>query len=372
MSAKIKINGWDELSHSLHELILLPRKIPSGISSAKVDISTPLTKYEGKKEPKFKLDIPIISAAMQAVTGPKMAIALGELGGTGVIYCSQPIEDEARMVREVSNYKIENNADFVVSAAINTHDYEKRVPPLIEAGVNVLYIDTSQSFNDYARDCLHFVKKKFEAPMIGGNIATAEGFDFLAEHGADGIKIGMGTGSICTTQEQIGVGRGQASAVYEVARARDKLYEDSDVYIPIISDGGVSIARHISVALALGADSAMVGKYLAGTSESNSEVREAEDRKIKPYWGEGSAKAKAWSGKRYGHTSFEEGIEIVVDYTGPLKEYLASRLMKIKDGIRKAGVRSIAELHENGIELELISPYLLLKNSEKSLIAEMY
>ena len=314
--------------------------------------------------------MPVISAAMQAVTGPKMAIVLGELGGTGVIYCSQPIEDEAAMIREVSNYKIENNTDFVVSAAINTHDYEKRVPPLVDAGVNVLYIDTSQAFNDYAKDCLHFVKKKFEAPVIGGNIATAEGFDFLAKHGADGIKIGMGTGSICTTQEQIGVGRGQASAVYKVAGARDEWYEDSDVYIPIISDGGILLARHISVALALGADSVMVGKYLAGTAESNSEMCEAGDRRVKPYWGEGSAKAKAWSGKRYGHTSFEEGIEILVDYTGSLEEYLASRLMKIKDGIRKAGAGSVAGLHENGADLELISPYLLLKNSEKSFVAD--
>jgi IMP dehydrogenase/GMP reductase len=366
------INGWDGLSHSLHELILLPGKIPDGVASADVDISAPLTAYERGDKSEFSLGIPIMSAAMQAVTGPIMAVELGKIGGTGVLYCSQPIENEAQMVRDVDGYKVKNEADFVVSAAINTHDYEKRVPKLIDAGVDVLYIDTSQAFNNYARDCLKFVKKFSETPVIGGNIATTEGFDFLVEHGADGIKVGMGTGSICTTQEQIGVGRGQASAVYEVAKARDEWYGDTDLYIPIISDGGSWISRHITVALALGADSVMVGKYLAGTKESNSDIEtdSSTNEKFKYYWGEGSEKAKAWSGKRYGHTSFEEGIEIKVPYVGPLEKYMAPRLMKIKDGIRKAGFSSIGNMYKEGAELELISPYLLLENMYKALIVE--
>lgn len=381
MSAKIKINNWDSRSHSLHELALLPRKIPSGVSSSEVDLSTPLTKYERGGEPEFKLDLPMISATMQSVTGSKMAIALGELGGTGVIFCSQPIDEEVRMVREVNEYKIENRKEFVVSAAINTHDYDKRVPALVEAEVDVLFIDTSQAHNDYAGSCLDFVTKKFEAPIICGNIVLDEGFDFLASHGAHGVKVGMSSGSICTTKEQNGIGRGQATAVYEVANTRDKWYEDHGEYIPIISDGGVWLAKHVSIALALGADSVMVGKYVVGTDESNSEMIENDDGlKVKPYWGEGSAKAKewaeerygrAWMKERYGHASFEEGIEIKVPYVGPLDEYMKKRIPKIKDGIRKAGAANIEELHENA-RLELISTYMLFKGMEKSLIAEMY
>jgi IMP dehydrogenase len=498
-------NSTSEYSRLLHEYILLPRKIPSGLKISDVNISSPLTKHEKGKEPKFKLNIPILSAAMQSVTGPKMAIAMAQLGGAGVIFCSQEIEQEADMVRKVKEYKagfvipdvfspedlledvkkrideknystfpitedgtpngklvgyltdndfyfpkhfrmkvkermipiekvsyallkdvvdeqgvpnlvkandilmsghhgslpivdenmklcyvvfrkdirehlenplelVDNKKRFICGAAVNTHDYEKRSEALVKADVDFLCIDTSQACSDYVKNCLQYLKSNFpDVPVIAGNVVTADGFKFLVENGADAVKVGMGSGSICITQEQIKVGRGQATAVIEVAETRNKYYEETGVYVPIISDGGIRIAGDITIALALGADSVMVGGYIVGAEESNSNRRVIRtvvdgipmEEMFKEYWGEGSNRARNWSEKRYEHpASFEEGTETLVRYIGPLKIHMSQALNMIRDGIKKAGCSNIKELHES--RWEILSPLSMSTSSEKS------
>ncbi|MBI2084243.1 MAG: IMP dehydrogenase [Candidatus Aenigmarchaeota archaeon] len=480
------IDSESYFSRTLQEYLLLPGLVKETISVDDVDLSVNLTKGEDA----IRLRIPILTAAMQSVTGDSMATAIARLGGAGVIYCSQPIADEAKLVRNVKRVKAgfvvpdvllpsatisdayermretgyskfpvtedgtptgrllglltDNDFDidvhasskvyermkpleeldvayeneitddikranrklreghhsvlpiitsdgrlkslvfrrdmrahednpyellddakrYAVGAAVNTHDYAERAKALIDAEADFLVIDTSQGYSEYLEKTLRYLKREFpHIPVVAGNIVTADGFRFLVDNGADAVKIGMGSGSICITQEQIRVGRGQASAVLDVSRARDSYYSETSTYIPICSDGGIMSAGDIQVALALGADYVMAGGYVAGTEESNGpedvERREVDGKwmevKVKRYWGEGSRKAQEWSGLRYGHTRFEEGFETTVPYTGPLRNHLMPALAQIRDGIRKSGSSNIPELHANAI-LQVMSP----------------
>ncbi len=476
--------------YDIQEHILLPAHIPKDFSPDSVDLVTPLARHDSQTGPALRLNIPVISAAMQSVTGVRMAIAMAKLGGIGVIFCSQPPGKEAAMVREVKGYKagfvvpdtvfpdtkieeiikladekgystfpvvengklvgyitkndynrerhrhlaaknrmlpfsldkeksrvafafddeVSNNLHkayeilieshhgslpivdragnleyvvfkkdidehlenpmelvdaqkrYVVGAAINTRDCKVRAPLLVKAGADVLFIDTSQGYTDFVKEALQYVTKNFSVPVVAGNIVTAEGFRFLADNGASAVKVGMGPGSICITQEQIGVGRGQATAIREVAEERDKYFNKTGIYIPIIADGGIVIAKDISVALALGADSVMAGRYIAGCDESPTEIKvvtktvdgHLREFHEKPYWGEGSSRARAWMENRYDQMAFDEGVEATVECVGPLKAHLGQALHKIKDGFRKAGCRNMKELHEKAV-LQVVS-----------------
>jgi len=498
------------LSRRLQEYLLLPGKIPKGISTNEIDLSSPLTRYDRGDKPKLRLNIPILSASMQAVTGPEMAIEMAELGGAGVIYCSQPIEEEANMVRRVKSHKagfvvpyvlspqtpigevqrrveergfstfpitedgmsngklvgyltkndfdprlhsglkvvdrmipvenvshamlkdvtddkgdldlnkanellrechhgslpilggdgrlcyvvfkrdveehlknplelVDDRKRFICGAAINTHDYAERAKAVVDAGADFLVIDTSQAYSEYVEDCLRYSKKNLQGiPVIAGNVVTKEGFEFLVENEADGVKVGMGSGSICITQEQINVGLGQATAIIEVAKARDELFKEKGVYVPIVSDGGISRTGDITMALALGADSVMVGRFLAGTEESRSarvthhvtiDGRTVQEI-VKEYWGEGSNRARDWSRFRYGHTDFEEGIETYVSYVGPLRDYLLPSLTMVRDGIRKAGGKNIKELHKKAVVQVLSSLSQVVRGEKPSIIPQ--
>lgn len=472
---------------SLQELIMLPGYKSKDMKSDNTDISAPLTKFRSGEQPKIKLNFAILSAAMQSVTGAGMAISMAQEGGLGVIFCSQPIQDQANMIKEVKRHRAgfvkpdtvspetpisdvimyadsrgystfpvvdeegkllgyitKNDFDrkrhshlkvkdrmlavdkitvayddeihddlmaayeklveshhgslpiitrngklryvvfkkdidhyvknpmamldadkrYLVGAAINTSDYKERTRAVIEAGADILFIDTSQGYTDYVKETLQFVKKEFShIPAVGGNIVTKKGFDFLVENGADAVKVGMGPGSICITQEQIGVGRGQGTAIMEVAKARNEYYEKTGVYIPVIADGGIRVAKDITVAWSLGADAVMAGKYLAGCDETPTKVRTIAriiDGKVvevreKPYWGEGSDKAKEWMVVgRYEQNDFPEGVEAWVAYSGTLKNHLAQANAMIKDGVRKAGCANIKELHEKSV-LQVLS-----------------
>jgi len=475
-------------SRSLQEYNILPGYIPVDLTYDKIDLKTPLTRYQTSKEAyAFSLNHPLITAAMQAVTGPNMAIAAAREGGLGVIYCSQTPEQEASMVRMAKQSKagfvvaeaispeakirhllkriretgytkfpvttggkingellglitdndfdevlhinvtvaermvdisqlsvayddeiqgdikkankrireghhsvlpIVNRSDnslkhlvfrkdlieheknvletlddekrYRVGAALNTRDYRTRVPLLIEAGADLLFTDTSQGWADYQAEALDYIALEFPGvPFVAGNIVTADGFRFLVNKGAYAVKVGMGSGSICVTLEQIGVGRAQATAVMEVARARDAYFEETGIYIPIISDGGVEIPKDIVVALALGADTVMCGRFFAGCTESNTEINYKHKPAAKPYWGEGSERARNWRAARYDRLDynqheFEEGVEGWVEFVGPLKDYLAKSIQVMKDAIRKAGCRNIEELHQKAT-LELVS-----------------
>ena len=168
------------------------------------------------------------------------------------------------------NELLDANKRYMVGAGINTRDYAERVPALVEAGADVLCIDSSEGYSEWQKDTLEWIRETYgDTVKVGaGNVVDAEGFRFLADCGADFVKIGIGGGSICITREQKGIGRGQASAVIEVAKARDDYYKETGIYIPICSDGGIVYDYHMTLALAMGADFIMLGRYFARFDES--------------------------------------------------------------------------------------------------------
>ena len=254
---------------------------------------------------------------------------------------------------------LDKNKSYVVGAGINTRDYEKRVPALVEAGADVLCIDSSEGYTVWQKRAIDFIREKYgDTVKVGaGNVVDRDGFRFLAEAGADFIKIGIGGGSICITRETKGIGRGQASAVIEVAAARDEYYKETGVYIPICSDGGIVHDYHMTLALAMGADFLMLGRYFARFDESPTPKIMVNGQYVKEYWGEGSNRAKNW--QRYdlgGKTklSFEEGVDSYVTYAGPLHDNVEMSLYKVKSTMCNCGAITIPELQEKA-KLTLVS-----------------
>ncbi len=278
-----------------------------------------------------------------------------------------PIVDlEDRLLSLVFRKDIEDHLDnpdqivdqdkrLIATAAVNTHDYRDRVPALVEAGVDILGIDSSDGFSSYQRDTIEWIRSQYpEIPVIGGNVITGAGFEYLADAGASAIKVGMGGGSICITQEQKGTGRGLASAIIGVVAARDRYAARTGTYIPVIADGGIVNSKDVVIALALGADTVMMGRYFARMDESPTTKLQINGRTMKAYWGEGSARAREWSTARYRHAAFLEGVEGFVEYAGKLRDNLPQLLSKIKAAMASCGCASISELHDRA-ELELVS-----------------
>ncbi|MBN2710657.1 MAG: IMP dehydrogenase [Calditrichaceae bacterium] len=463
-----------EYSRTLMEFRLLPGLTTKESQISKVSLRTPLV-YSEDEDSKYYLNIPIVAAAMQSVSGVEMGIELARLGGVAFIYCSQSVQQEAEMIRKIKKYKagfvppetvspqtsikelheltrkrgyntfpvvngsneflgiitkndydvkphghlpvedrmiprseitvgvnigdikeantllrethqpylpivddkdrllylvfrkdIRNHLDnplevldeqkrYLTTAAINTHDYEKRVPALVEAGADVLAIDSSDGHTVFQGEALKWIGENYpEAPVIGGNVITEEGFNYLVENGARAVKVGMGGGSICITQEQKGTGRGLATSVIKVAEARDRYFKETGRYIPLVADGGIVHSKDVVVALALGADYAMMGRYFARMDESPTEKMTIRNQVMKPYWGEGSTRAREWKEARYHQAMFVEGVEGFVQYAGKLKDNLPETLSKIKASMSSVGAANIKELHENA-ELEVVS-----------------
>lgn len=474
------------VSHTFSEYLLIPRLSTSIHVPSSVSLEAPLTRFninEGN-EPRLKLNIPIVSAIMQSVSNDGMAIALAREGGLSFIYCSQSIEDEARMVRNVKNHKAgfvksdsnlkptntlsdlldivektrhttmavtedgtahsrllgvvtsrdyrigktpldakvadfmtpisalhyakeginlseantliwqhklnslpiideaghlssfvfrkdyENNKAhpremldeskrYLVGAGVNTRDYRERIPALVEAGVDVLCIDSSDGFSTWQKDVISFVKDRYgsKIPIGAGNVVDEDGFLFLAEAGADFVKVGIGGGSICITRETKGIGRGQATSVIEVSKARDAYTKKTGVYVPICSDGGIVYDYHIILALAMGADFCMLGRYFARFDESPTNKVRVNGNFMKEYWGEGSARARNW--QRYDSggkatLSFEEGVDSYVPYAGKLSENLELTLSKISSTMCNCGSLSLEEFKREA-KLTLVS-----------------
>lgn len=469
----------EEPSRTFMEYRFHPRLSGTAHSPDQIGLGTPLVKFRKGKGPGLKLNIPFTSAVMQAVSGPDLGIALARQGGLTFIFCSQPVESQAEMVRKVKKHKsgfvesdtnlrptdtlgqakeltamtghstipitedgkndskllgivtdmdywptdpdetplkdimtpfsklhhgiegiilkeanlilreskkscipiVDNKKDrrlrylvfkkdyiihkqnplelldedkrLIIGAGINTRDYEQRVPALVEAGVDALVVDTSDGHSSFVIDTLRWVKKNHpQVPVGAGNVVTQEGFTDLVKAEADFIKVGIGGGSICITQEQKGIGRGQATALKAVVSARDKYYKEHGVYIPVCSDGGLFQDSHILMALGFGADFVMMGRYFARFEESPPHLAEVRGQKVKPYWGEGSDRAKNW--QRY-HTggknelSFEEGVDGFVPYAGTLAKNIQKTLYVMKSTMGNLGCKDIAELHEKAV-----------------------
>ena len=246
---------------------------------------------------------------------------------------------------------LDKNKSYVVGAGINTRDYEKRVPALVKAGADVLCIDSSEGYTVWQKRTIDFVRAKYgDKVKIGaGNVVDREGFRFLAEAGADFVKVGIGGGSICITRETKGIGRGQASAVIEVAAARDEYFKETGVYVPICSDGGIVHDYHMTLALAMGADFLMLGRYFARFDESPTPKTMVNGQYVKEYWGEGSNRARNWQRYDLGgkaNLNFEEGVDSYVTYAGPLHDNVEKSLYKVKSTMCNCGAITIPELQE--------------------------
>ena len=476
---------YNEPSRTFSEYLLLPNLTRKECVPDNVVLKTPLVRFTKGETPALTLNLPFASAIMQAVSDHNMAIALARCGGVAFIYGSQPISEQAEMVRKVKNYKagfvvsdsnltpeqtlrdvvaltkrtghstiaitedgsptgklmgivtsrdyrvnkypmelkikefmtpfhslfygregltlseandmiwehklnclpiidegqnlrylvfrkdytdhkenplelLDSHKRLVTGAGINTRDYEERVPALVDAGVDVICLDSSDGFSEWQGETMKRLKEKYgDTIKIGaGNVVDREGFQYLAEAGADFIKVGIGGGSICITREQKGIGRGQATAVIEVAKARDEYFERTGIYVPLCSDGGIVHDYHIVLALAMGSDFVMLGRYFARFDESpGRKVRMGGMNYVKEYWGEGSNRARNW--QRYdlggaGKLSFEEGVDCYVPYAGKLKDNMEITVGKIKSTMCNCGALSIGELQRTA-RLTLVS-----------------
>ena len=495
---------FSEPSRTFSEYLLIPGYSSAQCIPSNVSLKTPLVKYrKGEEECPLSLNIPMVSAIMQSVSGERMAVALATEGGVSFIYGSQSVEDEAAMVARVKNHKagfvpsdsninpentladvlalkaetghstmavtedgtptgklvgivtsrdyrvsrmdpqtkvkefmtpfssliyakdgitlkeandiiwdhklnslpivddqqrlkyfvfrkdysshkenpnemLDKHKRYIVGAGINTRDYEERVPALVEAGADVLCIDSSEGFSEWQKLTLDFIRSRYgDTGKVGaGNVVDREGFLFLAKAGADFVKVGIGGGSICITREQKGIGRGQASAVIEVAQARDEYYKETGIYIPICSDGGIVHDYHMTLALAMGADFLMLGRYFARFDESPTNRLMVNGTYMKEYWGEGSARARNWQRYDLGgdkKLSFEEGVDSYVPYAGSLKDNVNLSLSKVKHTMCNCGCLTIEELQKNA-KITLVSSTsiveggyhdVILKNSEQ-------
>ncbi len=475
---------FEQPSRTFNEYLLVPGYSSAECMTSNVSLKTPVVKFKKGEEPALTMNIPLVSAIMQSVSGSDLAIALAQEGGISFIYGSQTPEQEADMIRKVKNYKagfvtsdsnikpdqtladvlalkeatghntvavtddgtstgkllgiitsrdyrvsrmapetpvsefmtpfesliygteettlkeandiiwdnklnnlpiidknghllyfvfrkdytshknnpleiLDSSKRYIVGAGINTRDYEERVPLLVEAGADVLCIDSSEGFSEWQLRTLQWIRKTYgNTVKVGaGNVVDREGFRFLAEAGADFIKIGIGGGSICITREQKGIGRGQATAVQEVAKARDEYFEETGIYIPICADGGIVQDYHITLALAMGSDFVMLGRYFARFDESPTNKVVVNGNFMKEYWGEGSARARNWQRYDMGGASklsFEEGVDSYVPYAGSLHDNVTLTLNKVRSTMCNCGALSIPELQEKA-KITLVS-----------------
>ncbi|MDR0596013.1 MAG: IMP dehydrogenase [Clostridiales Family XIII bacterium] len=488
---------FDEPSRTFNEYLLVPGYSSKECMPGNVDLSAPLVKFRRGEEPSLRINIPMVSAVMQAVSDDRMAVALAKEGGISFIFASQSIENQAAMIRRVKDHKagfvksdsnvtpdqtlkdilelkekmghstvavtedgtpggrivgivtsrdyrpsrmpldlkvrefmtpferlvyaeegislpdandklwehklnalpiidkqgrlthfvfrkdydnhkenpnelLDKQKRYLVGAGVNTRDYRERIPELVDAGADVFCIDSSEGFTEWQKDTLSWVRSEYgDSVKIGaGNVVDRDGFRFLAEAGADFVKVGIGGGSICITREQKGIGRGQASAVRDVALARKEYFEQTGEYVPICSDGGIVYDYHMTVALAMGADFLMLGRYFARFDESPTARLNVNGNYVKEYWGEGSNRARNWQRYDMGgdsKLSFEEGVDSYVPYAGPLKDNVEQSLGKIRSTMCNCGVLNLRELQEK-TKLTLVSATSIVEGGAHDVI----
>ncbi len=254
---------------------------------------------------------------------------------------------------------------YIVGAGINTRDFAERVPALVEAGADVLCIDSSEGYTEWQKLTIDFIREKYgdKVKVGAGNVVDGEGFRYLAECGADFIKVGIGGGSICITRETKGIGRGQATALIDVCRARNEYYKETGIYIPVCSDGGLVHDHHMTLALAMGADFLMLGRYFARFDEAPGGKVNVNGTLMKEYWGEGSNRARNWQRYDLGGASklsFEEGVDSYVPYAGHLADNVQLTLAKMRSTMCNCGALSVPELQEKA-KLTLVSSVSIIE-----------
>ena len=443
-----------EVSRTFGEYLLIPSLTTKECTPDNVSLKTPVVKFRQGETSKIQLNIPFVSAVMQAVSDDGLAIALARNGGLSFIFGSQPIESQAEMVRRVKKFKagfvvsdsnlrpdctlqdvvrlkeqtghasvaitddgtpngkllgmitsrdyrlktdpldkpvvdfmtpFENlivgklgltlsEANTMLGAGINSRDFKERVPALVDAGVDVLVVDSSDGFSEWQYETIRWIKETYneEVKVGGGNVVDKEGFLYLVKAGADFVKVGIGGGSICITREQKGIGRGQATALIEVCQARQEYFEQTGIYIPICSDGGLVHDYHMTLALAMGADFLMMGRYFARFDESPSKKLAIGNSYVKEYWGEGSNRAQNWQRYDMGGNSkaalkFEEGVDSYVPYAGKMKDNLEITLGKIKSTMCSCGSVTIPQLQERA-KITLVSSTSIVEGGAHDVI----
>ncbi len=274
--------------------------------------------------------------------------------------------------KENPNELLDSQKRYIVGAGINTRDYAERVPALVNAGADVLCIDSSEGFSEWQKLTIEWIREHYgDSVKVGaGNVVDAEGFRFLADCGADFIKVGIGGGSICITRETKGIGRGQATSLIEVCKARDEYFEKTGVYVPVCSDGGIVHDHHVTLALAMGADFVMLGRYFARFDESPSSKVVLNGNYYKEYWGEGSARARNWQRYDLGgdkKLSFEEGVDSYVPYAGALKDNVALTLSKVKSTMCNCGALNLPEFRDKA-KLTLVSATSIVEGGAHDVI----
>ena len=341
--------------------------------------------YRPNKDPLDKKIKEFMTPFSKLVVG-KLGISLNE--ANDIIWDHKlntlPIIDENQRLRyfvfrkdydnhnENPNELLDSHKRLIVGAGINTRDYKERIPALVDAGVDVLCIDSSDGYSEWQKVTIEFVREKYgDSVKIGaGNVVDKDAFLYLAEAGADFVKVGIGGGSICITREQKGIGRGQATAVIEVAKARDEYYEQTGIYIPICSDGGIVQDYHMVLALAMGSDFIMMGRYFARFDESPTKKIMIGGSYVKEYWGEGSNRARNWQRYDMGGSSnlkFEEGVDSYVPYAGKLKDNLDLTLGKVKSTMCSCGAITIPELKDNA-KITLVSSTSIIEGGAHDVI----
>lgn len=274
--------------------------------------------------------------------------------------------------KENPNELLDKHKRYVVGAGVNTRDYEERIPALVEAGADVLCIDSSEGYSEWQKRTIEWTRAKYgDSVKIGaGNVIDRDGFRFLAECGADFVKVGIGGGSICITRETKGIGRGQATAVIEVAKARDEYFEETGIYVPVCSDGGIVYDHHITLALAMGANFVMLGRYFARFDESPTNRVNVNGTYMKEYWGEGSNRARNWQRYDLGGAkklSFEEGVDSYVAYAGSLKDNVNLTLSKVRSTMCNCGALTIPELQKKA-KLTLVSSVSIVEGGAHDVV----
>ena len=488
-----------ETSRTFNEYLLIPGHTTSECVPDNVKLDTPLVKFKKGEKSAITMNIPMVSAIMQSVSGDRLAVALAAEGGISFIYGAQSIENEAAMVAKAKAYKagfvpsdsnikpdqtlkevldltartghstiavtedgsangkllgivtsrdyrvsrtpldekvadfmtpleklvvakedvtlseandiiwdhklntlpiVDNNGNllyfvfrkdydshktnpnellddkkrYVVGAGVNTRDYKERIPALLKAGADVLCIDSSEGYSDWQALTIAWVRENYgDSVKIGaGNVVDEEGFRFLAEAGADFVKVGIGGGSICITRETKGIGRGQATAVLEVCKARDEYFKETGVYVPVCSDGGIVYDHHITLALAMGADFVMLGRYFARFDESPSNRVMINGTYYKEYWGEGSSRARNWQRYDLGgekKLTFEEGVDSYVPYAGSLHDNVTLTTSKVIHAMCNCGVTNIPDLQRDA-KITLVSAASLREGGAHDVIVK--